>query len=58
MKQNLIKKYLQRHSQRRDAKNKAIDTIDAYTFLKQQSNKNQLEKEWLDNDQRRWTMML
>ena len=50
MKQNFFK----RHFSRRP---KSINAMDAETFLTQRSTQNQLEKEQLENDQRRWQMM-
>ena len=52
MKTNILKRNFFRHSKDK------INAMDAETFLTQQSIRNQLEKEQIENDQRRWHRMI
>lgn len=51
MKQNFFKRHLKHRKNN-------INAMDAETFLTQRSTLNQLQKEQLENDQRRWQMMV
>ena len=56
MKQNFFKKHFSKHSQKHKIND--VDGMTAEHFLMQRSNFNQLQKEQLENDQRRWQHMV